>query len=151
MIRMIRAILIPSATVAACQVPGPRPVEFGAEACQHCHMTVTDERFVAQLISSTGKILVFDDIGCLVSALDDEVVPRARVAQVWVTNFLAPDSLLDAEAAWFVEAPAAIGTPMASGLLAVAESREADSLATLLQGRVLQWPELRLSDKIHQH
>lgn len=148
---MARTMLMLLAAVAACRVPGPRPVEFGSEACRHCHMTITDERFVSQLITSTGKILVFDDVGCLVSALEDEMVPSDKAAQIWVTDFLTPDSLLEAGVAWFVAAPATIGTPMASGLLAVATPQEADSLAALLQGRVLQWPEVRLSDKIHQH
>ena len=148
---MTRTMLILLAAVAACQVPGPRPVEFGSEACRHCHMTVADERFVSQLITHTGKILVFDDVGCLLSALEDEIVPSEKIARIWVTNFLTTDSLLEAQAAWFVAAPASVATPMASGLLAVATAQEADSLAVLLQGKVLQWPELRQSDQQHPH
>lgn len=127
---------------AACAAPGPRPAVLGAELCEHCHMTVADERFVAQLVSTTGKVLVYDDPGCLANAVQEGRVEPARVHSLWVTDFLAAGSLVPAEEAWFVRADG-IRSPMASGLLALSSVRQADSVAAALGGVVLRWEAVR--------
>lgn len=132
-----------------CTVPGPRPVVLGSEACRHCHMTVTDNRFVAQLVTTTGKVLIYDDPGCLATALRDGAVEGDRVRSLWVTNYLEPATLLDANAAWFIQSDA-VHTPMASGLAAVSSKAQADSLAAVLNGTVLRWDAVR-DDTDHRH
>lgn len=144
----MRAPLLVLALAAACAVPGPRPVVIGSDLCAHCHMTVADERFVAQLVTATGKVLVYDDAGCLATALAEDVVPEAQVSSLWVTDYLAPTSLLEAPEAWFVRA-GSISTPMASGLAALATARQADSLAAALDGEVLRWEAVRAAPHGH--
>lgn len=134
--------------IAACATPGPREVLVGTDLCEHCHMIVADPRFVSQLVTTTGKVLVFDDAGCLATALNDEVVAGPQVRSLWVTDFLADAALLEAEQAWFVRAPS-LNTPMASGLAAVATSGQADSLATALGGDVLRWDAVRTTPHGH--
>lgn len=133
----------------ACTVPGPRPVVLGSESCAHCHMTVADDRFIAQLVTSTGKVLIYDDPGCLATALRDGVVAGDRVRSLWVTDYLDPATLLDAEEAWFIQSDA-VHTPMASGLVAVTSRTQADSVAAVLRGTVLRWDAVR-RDADHQH
>lgn len=135
--------------LAACAAPGPRLVSIGAELCDHCHMTVADERFVAQLVSTTGKVLVFDDPGCLATAVREGRVEQARVHSLWVTDFLNPGALVEAGNAWFVRAEG-ISSPMASGLLAVSTARQADSVAASIGGEVLRWDAVR-RDTGHGH
>lgn len=132
----------------ACTVPGPRPVVLGSEACQHCHMTVADDRFIAQLVTSTGKVFIYDDPGCLATALRDGVVAEDRIRSLWVTDYLEPATLLAANEAWFVQSDA-MHTPMASGLVAVTSRTQADSLAAALNGTVLRWDAVR--DGEHRH
>ncbi|MDZ4673744.1 MAG: nitrous oxide reductase accessory protein NosL [Gemmatimonadota bacterium] len=134
--------------LVACSTPGPREVVVGTDLCEHCHMTVVDPRFVSQLVTTTGKVLIFDDAGCLATALNDGVVAGPQVRSLWVTDFLAPAALLEAEAAWFVRAPS-LNTPMASGLAAVPTSVQADSLAVALGGEVLRWAAVRTTPHGH--
>lgn len=136
----VRACVL--ALLAACAVPGPRPVVVGSDLCAHCHMTVAEERFVAQLVTTTGKVLIYDDAGCLAAALAADVVPEHQVGSVWVTSFLDPASLVEAKDAWFVRADA-YHTPMASGLAAFPSARQADSAATAVGGTVLRWDAVR--------
>ncbi len=143
-----RAGVLLAVLAAACAIPGPRPVILGSDLCQHCHMTVADDRFVAQLVTTTGKVLVYDDAGCLATALGEGIVPESQVRSLWVTDFLAPASLLEAPDAWFVRA-ASLSTPMASGLAAVGSSRQADSLAAALGGEVLRWQAVRAAPHGH--
>ena len=134
--------------LAACASPGPRAVLVGTDLCEHCHMTVADPRFVSQLVTTTGKVLVYDDAGCLATALQDAVVTEDQVRSLWVTDFLSPAGLLEAPTAWFVRAPS-LSTPMASGLAAVGSAAQADSLATALGGEVLRWDDVRTTPHGH--
>lgn len=133
----------------ACAVQGPRPVVLGADACSHCHMTVSDPRYVAQLVTTTGKVLIYDDAGCLAAALRDGVVEADRVGSLWVTSLLEPGTLLAATDAWFVQS-GAIHSPMASGLAALPTAAQADSMAAALGGQVLRWDAIR-RDPGHSH
>lgn len=145
----VRAFAVAMLLLAGgCTVPGPRPVVLGSELCQHCHMTVSDDRFIAQLVTTTGKVLIYDDPGCLATALRDGVVAE-RVRSLWVTDYLDPASLIDADEAWFVQSDA-VHTPMASGLVAVTSRTQADSVAAVLRGTVLRWDAVRRDAK-HQH
>ncbi len=44
---------------------GPQPVVWDRESCAHCQMAVSDRRFAAQLQLEDGRVLDFDDPGCL--------------------------------------------------------------------------------------
>jgi len=125
--------------LAACQPGGPRPIAFGEEACTHCHMTVTDARFTAEAVTSTGRIFVFDDIGCLTDWLRETDTP---IRGAWVASFVAPGSWLAADSAAYL-APEALRSPMSSGLIALQPGTEADSVRRALGGRLRDWAEIR--------
>ena len=52
---------------------GPVPVAWDHEACARCRMLVSDPAFAAQLHTTDGRVLHFDDPGCLFLHLHDEV------------------------------------------------------------------------------
>jgi copper chaperone NosL len=131
------------ALAAACAQPGPRPIALGDEVCRHCHMTIADPRFAAELVTARGRVHVFDDIGCLaIYAAEGEVSPQ-QVHSLWVHDFLRPDSILDARTAVFLRMNS-MNTPMGSHLVALRPGREADSLRARVGGRLLRWDELDL-------
>ena len=49
----------------------PAEIRYGEDQCIHCHMTITDSRFVAEIVTAKGKALKFDAIECMVSYLKD--------------------------------------------------------------------------------
>lgn len=44
---------------------GPSPIVWDREVCEYCKMHIGDPRFAAQLQTTEGDILNFDDPGCL--------------------------------------------------------------------------------------
>lgn len=50
---------------------GPVPVVWNQQACAHCRMAVGEPAHAAQLITTGGDVLFFDDPGCLLSYVDE--------------------------------------------------------------------------------
>jgi len=124
-----------------CARPAARPIAFNEENCRHCHMTIADPRFAAELVTSKGLVYAFDDVGCLAAFVREGKVPADQVHSLWVSDYLQPDSLLDARHAVFL-AVDTLPTPMGSHLLALRPGAAADSLRARLGGRLLEWSEL---------
>lgn len=59
---------------------GPAPVAWDREACAHCRMHVGEPAFAAQLQLQDGRVLHFDDPGCL---LRYEAEEHPRVHAAW--------------------------------------------------------------------
>jgi copper chaperone NosL len=103
-------------------------------------MSIADLRYAAELVTRKGRVFAFDDIGCLVAFARDAVEPH-EVHSVWVSDYLHPDSMLDAGRAVFLRAESA-RTPMGSHLLAVRPGPAADSLRSALNAARLTWGEV---------
>lgn len=127
--------------VTACAAPAFRPIAYGDEACAHCHMTITDGRFGAELASRKGRTWTFDDPTCLAAFLAEGGIPADQVAARWVNDFLHPERHLDAEQATYLRTDR-IATPMGGGVIALTPGAEADSLRRVLGGEVLTWGDL---------
>lgn len=123
---------------AACGAPGPRPLAYGAENCAHCHMTLADARYGAELLTTTGRVIPFDDVGCLASFVATNGIPAARVGSLWVSDFLPPHALLAVSRAVFLRSDA-LHTPMDYGIVALAPGPRADSVRAALGGDLLPW------------
>jgi copper chaperone NosL len=115
----------------------PPAIRFGEEACAHCRMIISDERFAAARVDPDGETLKFDDIGCLVEYEADDLPPAAAY---WVHDFKGPE-WLPARAAIFVHS-ANVASPMGHGLAAVPTPEAARELAADPASRTLRFDEL---------
>jgi copper chaperone NosL len=116
----------------------PPTVRFGEEACAHCRMIISDERFAAARVAADGGALKFDDFGCL---LEQEANDAPPAAAYWVHNFRGHE-WLNARDAIFVATPNVV-SPMGHGLAAVPTVQEARELAAGPASRMLRFGELR--------
>lgn len=116
----------------------PEPIAYGRQTCDHCHMTIAQPQFAAQLVTRTGKVYAFDEAGCLALFYREGGVEPSAVAGLWVNDFFEPSRRLPADSAVYVHSDR-LHTPMGSGLAAVARGAEADSLHRLTGGEVLTW------------
>lgn len=113
----------------------PQPVAWDRDSCAHCRMLVGEPDYAAQLITTDGQILNFDDPGCLVKHLEDNQV---QVHRMWFhaageDAWLAPDEVA------FARVPV---SPMGYGFAATSRpSAEAVPLAEMKR-RVLATREV---------
>jgi copper chaperone NosL len=139
--RASRGICFSALLIAACSANAPRAIAYDADACEQCHMQVSDPRFGGEIQTRTGKLYVFDAIECL---LDYERAARAKgdVGSVWVIDFRSPKTFVVADSAWFVAAPGG-RTPMGRGLYATATQAGAQEIRANVGGEIKRWSEIQ--------
>lgn len=117
------------------------PITYGREACTHCKMTIMDKRFAAEIITSKGKAIKFDDFGCLLSWLKSEKF-KDPGAMIFVADFDHPGGdFLNARNAIFTR-DETFKSPMNGNLAASASEIEANRLTKDMHGQLLTWLEL---------
>src|SRR5690606_6893247 len=109
------------------------------DACTHCKMTISDNRFGSELVTSKGKVYKFDAIECLVEYKNGTT---ENYAFQLVTDFNEPGIFIDAAKAWYLKSDA-IPSPMGMGLSAYSDENSAISLATQNGGEVYSWDETK--------
>jgi copper chaperone NosL len=126
---------------------GPQPpvILFGQQECDECRMIISDERYAAAMIIDDGegdyRSAAFDDVGCLMA---HEGAHADRLVVGRYVRDQASRQWLDAESAVYVQS-AALETPMAFGIAALASAEAADELASTLAKPSLRldWTSLR--------
>ena len=139
------ALLLLAPLLAAVGCPGrsapldlPPDVRYGVDPCDRCGMIVSDERFAAAYVTSTGVTRRFDDLGCMTSFLVEQ--PEA-VSALWVHDEESRAWLRGPQAT-FVRTTSII-TPMGTGIVAVASATRAQALAEREKGQVLDLESFR--------
>jgi len=140
-VRATRGLVLATLVVAGCGAPPPRELALDRDTCAHCHMIVSDARFGGELVTNRGRVLVFDDAGCLASFLREDPKQAARAHSLWVVDFLEPGRLLPADSAVYLETDR-LRSPMSFQLLAARPGASADSLAEALGASRRTWAQV---------
>ncbi|NJD18983.1 MAG: hypothetical protein FIA95_06840, partial [Gemmatimonadetes bacterium] len=128
-------------SASACSGPQPRAIAYGTDTCEHCRMSLADEKHGAEAVTKTGRTYVFDSIECMAAwrgVLDDP----ATVHSLWVTDFSNPPQLIRAEGAFFLVSPT-LQSPMGLGLTAFARLEDRDGAVHGFGGEALDWAGVR--------
>ncbi len=145
--------LVPVLLLAACS-SGPRPIRFGEEAGAYCKMTITDQRYAAELMTKKGKAYVFDSVECLASFYLNGTVPREEVAGLYVTDFRNPPALVPAGDAFYLLSDN-LRSPMGLNLTAFSDRIGREAVENAFSGEILTWDGVlarvreRLADTRH--
>lgn len=102
-----------------------RPVDiFPEDMCASCRMAVSDQRVASEIITESGEVFKFDDIGCLEDYRGAH--PELTVAAQFVKNYDTKGWLRWGDA---VIVTTGLPTPMGSGKVALGDSSRAEELA----------------------
>jgi copper chaperone NosL len=119
----------------------PQPLQYGKDACYVCKMTLMDDKFGAEVVSTKGKVFKFDDANCLINFLNTGVTPDEEIAHCLITDFASPGVLVDAKTAFYVKSEN-IKSPMASNVAAFQNKTNLDLQNDSWKGIQLSWGEL---------
>ena len=101
----------------------PKPIDYGADACDFCEMTIVSPAFSAQAVSTKGKQYKYDAIECMVNDLHQN---EFDMAVLQVADYSHPGNMISVKDAAFVIHDS-LKSPMGANLAAVKKS-ERESL-----------------------
>ncbi|HKA90096.1 MAG TPA: hypothetical protein VKE22_20690 [Haliangiales bacterium] len=114
---------------------GPEPIAWDREACAHCRMHISEPGFAAQLILADGRVLDFDDPGCLLAFIEDEKPPLHRA---WVHHAVEDRWMRLDDAAFAPVERSPMGYRLAAvdrGAAGTIDRAEAETRVRLARGR----------------
>lgn len=120
--------------------PEPRSIRYGEEACHTCKMTLTQSGFGGELVTEKGKVLVFDDMNCLVSYYTGEGKSE-ELAFTLVVDYENPADFLNAGQTFFVKSDS-LRSPMAGNVAAFKTFDRAAKFKRSKGGILLGWAEV---------
>lgn len=129
---------------SSCVSTTPQPVRLNKDACDFCKMTISDGRFVAELITGNGRVYKFDDLGCLLHYVQEKGGENIR--KFYVADFRKNNVLVDATTAWFIQ-DEALKSPMGGNIAAYSTKEAAEKEAAT----VLSWNELDQQPEADAH
>ncbi len=127
-------------TISSCNVE-PVPLTPGKDTCHACKMSIIDTRFGAELITKKGKILKFDDIGCMIHYMRIENPGKNNFQRILVSDYLKSNSWIDVEQAIFVQAES-IHSPMNFNYAAFTDKFKIDSALPNTQVEIFDWQQI---------
>lgn len=131
-------LLIGMLSLSSCS-SGPQPIRWGKDNCHFCKMTISDQRFGAEVMTKKSKAYLFDDTHCLFKFLEEGTVPRQDIRAIYLTNFNAPNELLEVTQATLVQDERIKG-PMNGDIAAFASEEAAKQ--TFSGAATIKWEAL---------
>lgn len=103
-------------------------------------MTISDQRFGAELVTTTGKVHKFDSVECLSAFYHASEDVQDKTHSVWVTDYRNTPQLINVSEVVFIHSPA-LHSPMGANLAAVNQA-DAEAALTEVGGRLQSWEDL---------
>jgi len=134
-------VLVAAALVLAGCNADPKAISYGRDECAECKMTLVDRHYGAELITSKGKVFMFDDVNCLL--VFQKRGQSAKPSRAVIVDFNRRGSFIRADEAYFLQHDG-LNSPMGADLAAFSSLAELESVRSQLGGggAILRWPEV---------
>ncbi len=120
---------------------GPESLKIGKDNCSFCKMTISDNRYGAEMITRKGKVFKFDDSHCLLAFMDATTVEKKDIDAVYFTDFTGVHNLIKADNAFLLQSDNFKG-PMNGNIVAFSMEDSLKKMAQQYQGTVITWKQL---------
>lgn len=138
-IQLLSLFLIAVFTFMSCSTK-PQPIEFGVDNCDFCKMTISDERYGAELVTKKGRIYKFDDLHCIQGFVAEATVAKDAIASYWLIDFSQPGTLIEAEKSYLLENQE-LKSPMGSNIAAFSSIDSLKNFQTNYSGTEIKWED----------
>ncbi|MCH1625400.1 nitrous oxide reductase accessory protein NosL [Ferdinandcohnia quinoae] len=98
----------------------PVAINLDSDTCDTCNMGIQNEQASAQIIKEDGTPMKFDDIGCLITYLQEK---DGKIAEAYVHDHNSK-KWIDMESSYFIHS-IEIDTPMSYGIIAFESEQDA--------------------------
>ncbi len=127
--------------LSSCQVE-PEPIKPGLDSCSACKMSIMDIKFAAEIITKKGKIIKFDDVGCLSQWLKKEYTNEADCKRILVSQYTDTKNWLDVQSAVFIQSES-IHSPMNYNFAAFKPDQNIESVLSNETKKKFSWQDIK--------
>ena len=120
----------------------PQPIRIGQDNCDFCKMTISDNRFGAEIVTKKSKIYKFDDEHCIIAFLHSRKVIPTLIDGIYFVDFANPNKLIKAEEAIFLQSPA-LKSPMNGNIAAFSNEENFEKAFQQFYGNKISWEEMQ--------
>jgi copper chaperone NosL len=119
----------------------PEALKIGKDNCSFCKMTISDNRYGAEIITRKGKVYKFDDSHCLRSFIQSGTVEKKDRAAVYFTDFIGKHELIKADEAFLLQSDF-FRSPMNGNMAAFSNADSMKKIAQQYKSNVVTWKQL---------
>lgn len=124
---------------------GPEPIRYGQDACSLCKMTLTDQRFGAEVVTEKGKVFKFDDLNCMADFLKNSPDAAQKLTHTVAVDFSKKGNFVDVEKAFFLKSEL-LKSPMRGDVAAFSTAADRDLVKKEIGGGFeLDWETAKKS------
>ena len=136
----IAFLIIPTLLLFSCSETKPVQAKLNVDNCDYCKMTISDAKFVAELITPKGRVYKFDDLSCMQHYSKEN--PNADGVKLYIANFEKPEVFLSLGEAVFVKGDT-ISSPMGGNTAAFESNAAAEKFSKDLSIQIVNWNDLQ--------
>lgn len=118
----------------------PDEIEYGVDNCHFCSMTIIDNKFSAELVTTKGKVFKFDAIECMISFINDHT--ELKYSYILSADYSSPGNLFDAQIGTFIISKN-IPSPMGAFLSGYVSEDIAMEVLSEADGNLYSWNSLQ--------
>jgi copper chaperone NosL len=139
--KLLNLFIISLLLLASCS-GDPEPIVYGKDACEHCKMTIMDQKYGAEIVTRKGKIFKFDAAECMIDYVRESPGKFSSETDMFLTvNVAQPGTLIPADKAFFLK-DKAFKSPMGGNLASFTSMQLAENNLQNADGKILTWTEL---------
>jgi len=120
----------------------PQPIRIGQDNCDFCKMTISDNRFGAEIVTKKSKVYKFDDEHCIMSFIHLKTVGKHEIAGIYFTDFTSPHQLINAKDAYFLQSPS-LKSPMNGNIAAFSNEDSLTNMLPKFYGNIIAWEDMQ--------
>ena len=126
----------------------PEPINYGHDQCYFCKMSIVDENYGAEVVTSKGKVYKFDAAECMINYLNENNLTDDEAGKLLVIDTSEPGKLIDAVKAYYLISPK-LKSPMGENISAFESMDKASEYKKEYGGDFYDWEILKrnLKDK----
>lgn len=133
-------LLVMLSGIAGC-AREPEPLKLGVDNCSFCKMTVSDARFGGEIITTKGKYYKFDDMHCLLSFLQSDMLEKKDIGGIYLVDFSGNHALVNADNTMLLQSDD-LRSPMDGNIAAFANGDSLKEMMKQFNGKETNWKEL---------
>ena len=119
----------------------PEPINFGHDECVLCKMSITDQKYGAEIVNKKGKTFKFDALECMAKYIVEKEIDVENIYSIWTVDYTNPTKLINAETAHYLRSRS-LPSPMAMFLTSFPNQNELQKVIKEHPGDILNWDEV---------